>query len=322
MIKILHSADWHISLHRKKIPYAWQKNRFNLFFAKLLELEKECDIHIISGDVFDKKPEPDEITLLLTYLNRVSIPTRIIPGNHESTRKGKTFLEHFEADYAINNPNVKFYATNTRENIKGVSFQFFPYGEMEVDNLPKYVEGDILVTHIRGEVPPHITAEYNFEKLRQWKLILLGDLHFFHKYKDFPAYFSGSPLNVVYDRNDNREYGVNLIEFHSIDNYDVNFISLDLPKLIRKTVDSKNAFNKDAYHHVIYEVTGSIDELASLENNELLDKKIAIKPSEKAKIDLGACSSIRDELKLYLEYVKLDNTQIVLDEFDGLGVSE
>ena len=48
---------------------------------------------------------------------------------------------------------------------------------MQLDNLPLPKRNDILVTHIRGEVLPHITPEYDFEKLRPWKLILLGDLH-------------------------------------------------------------------------------------------------------------------------------------------------
>ena len=83
---------------------------------------------------------------------------------------------------------------------------------MQKDNLPiQKHENDILVTHIRGEVPPHITPEYDFEKLRPWKLILLGDLHFAHKYLDYPAYYPGSPLNVTFDRDEKREYGVNVI---------------------------------------------------------------------------------------------------------------
>ena len=55
MIKILHSADWHINLHKKKVPYEWQANRFRLFFEEIHKLEKDCDVHILAGDVFDRK---------------------------------------------------------------------------------------------------------------------------------------------------------------------------------------------------------------------------------------------------------------------------
>ena len=162
MTKILCSADWHILLHKKKVPYTWQMGRFKSMFAKLLELEHDCDVHIIAGDIFDKKPEPDEICLFLSYINSVTIPTYIIPGNHEATRKGESFFEHFTERNAIKNENVHVFTKNGRATVGKTSFCFFPYGEMQINNLPEYIEDDILVTHIRGEVPPHITPEYDF----------------------------------------------------------------------------------------------------------------------------------------------------------------
>ena len=108
MIKILHSADWHINLHKKKVPYEWQANRFRLFFEEIHRLEKDCDVHILAGDVFDRKPEADEVCLFLRFANSVTIPTYIIPGNHEATRKGKTFLEHFHEHFT----NLRFSITD------------------------------------------------------------------------------------------------------------------------------------------------------------------------------------------------------------------
>ena len=100
MTKILCSADWHIILHKKKVPYAWQEQRVKSMFRKLIALEQRCDVHIIAGDIFDKKPEPDEICLFLSYINSVTIPTFIIPGNHEATRKGESFFEYFTQENA------------------------------------------------------------------------------------------------------------------------------------------------------------------------------------------------------------------------------
>ena len=62
-----------IILHKKKVPYDWQVNRFKEMFRKLIALEQSCDVHIIAGDIFDKKPEPDEICLFLSYINSVTI---------------------------------------------------------------------------------------------------------------------------------------------------------------------------------------------------------------------------------------------------------
>jgi len=319
-ISILCSADWHILLHKKKMPFKWQLNRFRLFFAKLLFREKDADIHIVAGDIFDKKPREDEVCLFLEWAHQVSIPTYITTGNHDATKKGESFLESFKADNVINNPLVKIITKNERIKIHNQWVQFFPYGSVQLDNLPTYNEGDILVTHVRGNVPPHITAEYDFEKLRPWKLILLGDLHFRHKYQDYPAYYPGSPMNVVFDRDENRSYGINIIDFTDINNYKVDFIDLNLPKLIRKTVVAGEKMIKDDYDHVIYEVTGSIDELSSVENHELLDKKIAHKPKEDSALDLSKLTTIREELKAWLEYSKMDDIDSILKEYDGLNI--
>ena len=236
MTKILCSADWHIILHKKKVPYDWQTNRFKQMFRKLIALEQSCDVHIIAGDIFDKKPEPDEICLFLSYINSVTIPTYIIPGNHEATRKGESFFEYFTQENAIKNENVHVFTRNGRATVGNTSFQFFPYGEMQIGNLPDYVEDDILVTHIRGEVPPHITPEYDFSLLRSWGLCLLGDLHFNHRYGDTNCYYPGSPLNTTFDRDDKREYGVDIYDVVDSRNYTREFYDLKLPKLLRKTI--------------------------------------------------------------------------------------
>lgn len=319
-MKILNSADWHIILDKKKIPNEWQTNRFKLFFDKIYELEKTCDIHIIAGDVFDRRPTLEEAALFADFANRASIRTVIIPGNHEATKKGETFLKtYIEHEKSINNPNIEIYVENTRIEHKGIWFQMFPYGMMQLDKLPSYVEGDILVTHIRGEVPPHITAEYDFDKLNHWKLILLGDLHFNHQYKTTRAFYPGSPMNVVFDRDESREYGINVIDFNSITDYRVNFIPLSLPKLIRKTIKAGEPLDPSAFHHVVYEVTGSVDELAKIEKTELLDKKLVHEIQEGSKLTLSG--DLTEELKAWLDYNKIEDTQGVMDEFASLKIA-
>ena len=319
-MKILCSADWHILLHKKKVPYEWQVNRFKAMFRKLIALEQECDVHIIAGDVFDKKPQPDEVCLFLTYINAVTIPTYIIPGNHEATKKGESFLEHFTQKNAIKNELVQLITKNKRVETKHASFQFFPYGEMQTNNLPICYQDDILVTHIRGEVPPHVTPEYDFDLLHGWHLILLGDLHFNHKYKDYPAYYPGSPLNVTFDRDNSRKYGVDIIDYKSPKEYSVNFHDLNLPKLLRKTIKVGEEMKQDTVNHTIYEVTGSVDELSKVSNNELLDKKIASSTVKDSILDLKN-KSIQEELELYLKYIQVKDVNKIITEFKNLNIS-
>ena len=320
MTKILCSADWHILLHKKKVPYAWQEQRFKTMFRKLIALEQRCDVHIIAGDIFDKKPEPDEICLFLSYINSVTIPTFIIPGNHEATKKGESFFEHFTQENAIKNENVTVFTRNGRASVGQANFCFFPYGEMQKNNLPEYVGGDILVTHIRGEVPPHVSPEYDFSRLAPWRLCLLGDLHFNHRYGNTNCYYPGSPLNTTFDRDENRQYGVDIYDFINDKDYRREFVDLELPKLIRKRVTAGEAMLEDKINHVVYEVTGSIDELSRIEITELLDKKIAAGPTEDSKLDLKN-KTVHEELEIYLEYIKIKDKQSVVDEFKGLNIN-
>ena len=320
MTKILCSADWHILLHKKKVPYAWQEQRFKTMFRKLIALEQRCDVHIIAGDIFDKKPEPDEICLFLSYINSVTLPTFIIPGNHEATKKGESFFEHFTQENAIKNENVTVFTRNGRASVGQANFCFFPYGEMQKNNLPEYVGGDILVTHIRGEVPPHVSPEYDFSRLAPWRLCLLGDLHFNHRYGNTNCYYPGSPLNTTFDRDENRQYGVDIYDFINDKDYRREFVDLELPKLIRKRVTAGEAMLEDKINHVVYEVTGSIDELSRIENTELLDKKIAAGPTEDSKLDLKN-KTVHEELEIYLEYIKIKDKQSVVDEFKGLNIN-
>jgi DNA repair exonuclease SbcCD nuclease subunit len=320
MIKILSSADWHVNLHKKKVPYDWQTNRFQLMFDKMRNLESSCDVHIIAGDLFDKKPEPDEICLVLSYLNSVTIPTYIIPGNHEATKKGETFWEHFTLENTINNPNVRVFTRNSRAVLGSQGFCFFPYGSVQTDSLPPYVDGDILVTHIRGEVAPHITAEYDFSRLGLWGLCILGDLHFNHRYHDTNCYYPGSPLNTTFDRDDSREYGVDIFTVIDSRNYTRDFVDLKLPKLIRRTITVGESMVASVYDHVMYEVTGTIDELSRVEKSDLLDKKMVEKPSSDSTLDLKN-KSIFEELEMYLAYIKVADVQKIMAEFKSLSVA-
>ena len=318
MTKILCSADWHIILHKKKVPYDWQVNRFREMFRKLIALEQSCDVHIIAGDIFDKKPEPDEICLFLSYINSVTIPTYIIPGNHEATRKGESFFEYFTQENAIKNENVTVFTRNGRASVGEANFCFFPYGEMQNNNLPQYHRGDILVTHIRGEVPPHISPEYDFSRLSPWGLCLLGDLHFNHRYGDTNCYYPGSPLNTTFDRDDAREYGVDLYDYHSDGTFDRRFHNLNLPKLIRRTIAAGEPMPTDAKNHVIYEVKGSLDELAKIENTALLDKKMVEKPADDSTLDLKG-KTIYEELEIYLNHIKVADVETVMNEYRSIA---
>ena len=139
---------------------------------------------------------------------------------------------------------------------------------------------------------------------------------------DYPAYYPGSPLNVTFDRDEKREYGVNIVTIYDTPEFDykIDFIDLKLPKLIRKTIKVNDEMIEDDLNHVLYEVTGSIDELSKIENSSLLDKKIATQPVEDSKLDLKN-KSIIEELELYLDFIKIKNLNEVIKDFKDLNIN-
>ena len=80
---ILFTADWHIKLGQKNVPVKWATNRYQMFFDQIYELENECNMHIIGGDLFDRLPNMEELELYFKFIRGVKIPTIIYDGNHD-----------------------------------------------------------------------------------------------------------------------------------------------------------------------------------------------------------------------------------------------
>ena len=65
---ILFTADWHLKLGQKNVPLEWACARYKLFFDQVKALESDCDMHIIGGDLFDRVPSMDELTLYFDFI--------------------------------------------------------------------------------------------------------------------------------------------------------------------------------------------------------------------------------------------------------------
>ena len=83
-----------------------------------------------------------------------------------------------------------------------------------------------------------------------------------------------------------------------------------LPQLLRKTVQDPADMVPTDYHHTIYEIEGDIQELAAVENSDLLDKKV-IKRNSEATLVIDKEMTLEEELVEYLRYIlDLPDTQI------------
>ena len=88
MIKLLHTADWHLDAPMsgvsEAIACALQKENRKLpeKIAKLCK-EEGCDLLLIAGDVFDGNVTKDTLIAVKDALGSLDIPVVISPGNHD-----------------------------------------------------------------------------------------------------------------------------------------------------------------------------------------------------------------------------------------------
>ena len=92
MIKILHSADWHLDaplLGKEELKKALASVPIKL--ANLCK-EENCDLVLLSGDLFDGTPSADSVAALKKALVQMGVPVFITPGNHDFVTPGSIWL--------------------------------------------------------------------------------------------------------------------------------------------------------------------------------------------------------------------------------------
>ena len=296
---ILFTADWHIKLGQKNVPVDWATNRYRLFFEQVSALEKEADVHIIGGDLFDRVPSMDELELYFEFIRNVSIPTIIYDGNHEATRKNNTFFTSLRQVSKDINPLVDVVTETTYYD----GYAILPYADLHRKKSIEDIDSDVLFTHVRGEIPPHVMPEVELERFDKFKVVFAGDLHA-HENTQRNIVYPGSPMTTSFHRNKVKT-GALLIE----DDWSWTWHELNLPQLIRKTVSDPNEMIPTSFDHTIYELEGDVQDLAMVKNSELLDKKV-VKREIEATLNLTADMSISDELSIYLqEILKLEENK-------------
>ncbi len=300
---ILFTADWHIKLGQKNVPIPWACTRYKLFFQQLEDvvMENNVSLHIIGGDLFDRVPSMDELTLYFDFVKNVKCRTIIFDGNHEATRKNKTFFTNLKRVTEELNPHVKVITDTYYED----DWAILPYADLHKKNSIEDIDDvEYLFTHVRGEIPPHVTPEVDLERFDKFKTVFAGDLHA-HENTQRNIVYPGSPMTTSFHRNIVKT-GYLLIE----DDWSWTWHEFDLPQLLRKTVSSTEDMVQTEWHHTIYEVEGDVSDLSGVKNSDLLDKKV-IKRKTEATLILDKEMTIEEELGEYLSYIlELDETKV------------
>ena len=275
---------------------AWACSRYKLFFEAIHTLESNEDIsmHIIGGDLFDRVPSMDELTLYFDFVKDVTIPTIIYDGNHEATKKNKTFFSNLKRATTDVNPLVEIIDETTEFDFGTI----LPYADLhKKGSIEKCNPSKPLFTHVRGEIPPHVTPEVDLERFNDFPVVYAGDLHS-HSNTQRNIIYPGSPMTTSFHR-DVVKTGYILIEPSFPEVW--TWHEFDLPQLLRKTVSSEVEMIATDFHHTNYEIESDVTDLANIKNSELLDKKV-VKRSSEATLNLKDLS-MEEELVEYLSAI-------------------
>jgi DNA repair exonuclease SbcCD nuclease subunit len=303
---LLFTADIHIKLGAKNVPIDWAVNRYNLFIDQLVQAQSRCSKLIIGGDVFDRLPTLDELAIYFKLVSSCTIPTLIFDGNHEATKKNETFFNALSIVTKSINPLVDIVTRTTEYE----TFSILPYCDLhKKDSIEKCNKDKALFTHVRGEIPPHVKPEVDLDRFHDFPIVFAGDLHS-HSNTQRNIVYPGSPMTTSFHRT-KVETGYILIEE---DFSDWKWHEFKLPQLIRKTVSSMEEMIPTSYDHTIYEIEGDLQQLSTVKNTELLDKKI-VKRNTEVTIDLSE-KTLKDKLSTYLKTVLQlpDNTVLAAME--------
>ena len=292
-MKILFTADWHIKVGQKNVPETWACERYSRFFKEVHKLEKDVDLHVIGGDLFDRIPTMTELELYFEFISGVGVRTLIYDGNHEATKKHKTFLTQLKKASKEVNSLIEVVDSIYNEDHFGV----LPYCELHGKwHAKNFSIRKPLFTHVRGAIPPHVSPEVDLQRFDPFPVIFAGDLHS-HTNTQRNIVYPGSPMTTQFHRNLVKT-GYIIIDTEG----SWDWHEFDLPQMIRKTVSSESEMVPTEYHHTIYEFEGDIADLSSVANSDLLDKKVIKRKTETALI-LDKEMSIEDELAEYLSYI-------------------
>lgn len=315
---ILSIADIHFKLGQKNVPKDWALKRYELFFDQVDEAEDDVDLVVIPGDIFDRVPTLEELTLYFQFIARRRKKTIISTGNHEATKKGKSFFTELKGVSERLNPLVEIVVDYIYEDDK---FYVVPYEYIKDKKVWDKLDPKPVFTHVRGEIPPHVKPEIPLEWLSKFPVVFAGDLHS-HSNTQYNIVYPGSPMTTSFHRGE-VDTGYLLIDETD---WDWTWKKFRLPQLIRKTVDDPSEMVPTDFHHTIYELEGNIKDLSKIENSDLLDKKLVKRSSDTALI-LKKNMTISEELVEYLTYIQelpdsdIESIMGVFNEYGSTSIS-
>ena len=136
----------------------------------------------------------EELEIYFDLISCLPINTIIYSGNHEALKRIRLFLSSLKLPTELINPKVKVIDDFHTE----YGIDFIPYNKLK-EYHPSDIDfhSNVLCTHVRGEIPPHVKPEVNLNMFDRWDIVLAGDLHSYENCQRNILY-PGSPMTTSF----------------------------------------------------------------------------------------------------------------------------
>lgn len=239
MIKILHSADWHLDsplLFRNPEQSRHLRQALSQIPGKIAALcqAHHCDIMLLSGDLFDGAYAADTLQSLRSALEEVKVPVFITPGNHDYIGPDSPWLSEVWPDnvHIFTHPAIESVALPDLDcRVYGAGFTGMDCPGLLADFSPKHTER-YAIGILHGD-PTQVNSPYcpitaDQVKACGFDYLALGHIHkgdSFRAGKTLCAW-PGCPMGRGYD--EQGEKGVLIV---TVDETAIaEFVSLGMPR--------------------------------------------------------------------------------------------
>ena len=242
MIKILHSADWHLGspmLQKESLRQAL--SRVPEKIATLCKQEN-CDMMLLSGDIFDGNCGKETVQAVRAALESVGVPVFISPGNHDFVDADSPWLSEAwpENVHIFTHPAVESVDVPQLDCcVYGAGFISMDCPGLLADFSPFHTE-KYAVGVLHGD-PTQVNSPYcpiTAEQVANSGLnyLALGHIHKGGSFRsgDTLCAWPGCPMGRGYD--ETGEKGVLIVTVD--DTVSTRFVPLDTPRFYDLEVDA------------------------------------------------------------------------------------
>ncbi len=308
MIKILHSADWHLDAPLLFSAPA-QREHLRKELAKLPQKigevckQKQCDILLLSGDLFDGAYATATLQGFKNMLQSLEIPVFIAPGNHDFVGSGSPWL----GEVFPENVHIFTHATVESVSLPHLDCRVYGAGFTAMDcpallaNFSANQEETYAIGVFHGD-PTQVTSPYSPITKEQVKnsglhYLALGHIHKGDMFRagNTLCAWPGCPMGHGYD--ETGEKGVLFVTLE--DTATAEFLPLDTPRFYDLEVNAEKG----------------LDSVLPPVGNENFYRITLTGPSEP--LDLSA---LKTQYAHFPNLVLRDNTSLPVDIWGSAGL--